>query len=164
MRTLIRFSVIAAGLAGLLAVSACGSSGDDVVSSAGTDGDTPTSSDPTVMTLPGGPDAPTTPSWARIEPTDDLVNPVIAEPQEIVADPEDDSVALVRFYGGVQDCNGARASVVSEDATTIVIRLETGAQPDAGDRVCIEIAEAQELAVPLDAPIAGRQLTAAPAI
>lgn len=164
MRSLIRFSVLAAGLAGLMLVSACGSSGEDVVSSGATNGDTPVSSGVTSQSLPDASDTTAAQSWTRIEPTDDLVNPVIAEPQEILADPADDAVVLVRFYGGVQDCYGARATVLTQDAATVEIRLETGSQPDAGDRACIELAEAQELAVTLDAPVAGRTLTADPAI
>lgn len=164
MRSLIRISLIAAGLAGLLLLSACGSSGEDVVSSDGTDGDTPVSSDVTGQSLPGATDTTVGQAWTRIESTEDLANPVIAEPLELVADPDDDQVVLVRFYGGVQECYGSRATVQQQDATSVVIRLESGAQPDAGDTACIEIAEAQELAVTLDAPLAGRTLTAAPAI
>jgi len=164
MRTLIRWSFIAAGLGGLLLVTACGSAGEDVVSSGDDGGDTATSSGVTSQSVPGATDTTPGTSWKRIEPTDDLVNPIVAEPQEIVADPDDDRVALVHLYGGIQECYGARATVLSEDETTIVIRLETGGQPDAGDRACIEIAEAQELAVTLDAPIAGRELRADPAI
>ncbi len=100
-------------------------------------------------------------TWTRIEPTDDLVDPVVATPDEIVADPDDPNAVLIHFYGGVQDCYGARASVVEETDREVVIRLETGGQPDAGDQACIEIAEAQELQLVLDAPVGDRTLTAA---
>ena len=164
MRTLTRSLLLATVVAGLVLTNACGSSGDDdVVASGGTDGDTPTSSPSTVVTL--DPTATTAAiAWTRIEPTEDLTGAVVAEPQELVADPDDDRVVLVHFYGGVQDCYGANATVVTQDATTVEIRLETGSLPDAGDRACIEIAEAQELAVTLDAPVGDRTLTAAPAV
>ncbi len=100
-------------------------------------------------------------TWTRIESTDDLVDPVVATPDEIVADPDDPNAVLIHFYGGVQDCYGARASVVEETDREVVIRLETGGQPDAGDQACIEIAEAQELQLVLDAPVGDRTLTAA---
>jgi hypothetical protein len=102
-------------------------------------------------------------TWARIDPTDDLVDPTVATPDSIVPDPDDPNAVLVRFYGGVQDCYGARATVVSQGADEVVIRLETGGRPDAGDTACIDIAEADELQVTLDAPVGDRTLTAATA-
>lgn len=159
-RSLIVLPAVLAVALGLL-LAACGSSDDEVVSSGDT-GTTDTTSPDTAVTMtsvPGdGGDAPV--SWTRIEPTDDLVSPTVTEPTEIVADPEDDSVVLVRFYGGVQDCYGARATVDESDEA-VVITLETGSRADAGDRACIEIAQAQELAVGLEAPLGDRELTAA---
>jgi hypothetical protein len=146
-------------LAGLLA--ACGGDdGEEVVagdggSSTTVDPDTPVSSpadDGT--TTPGGP------QWRRIEPTPDLVNPIVATPDSIVADPDDPDAVLIRFYGGVEECYGARAEVVSSDADEVRIRLETGQQPDLPpDVACIEIAESQELKLDLGEPVAGRTLT-----
>ena len=77
-----------------------------------------------------------------------------------VPDPDDPNAVLVRFYGGVQECFGARASAV-ETADRVTVTLELGNQPDAGDQACIEIAEAQELVVTLDAPVGERELVAA---
>lgn len=144
----------------LLAVAGCGSEGDDVASG---DGDTPVSGPATTATSPDGGTATTAAiTWARIEPTDDLEAPVLTEPVELVADPGDDQVVLVHFYGGVPECYGARAEVVREDERQVEIRLETGTRPGTGDRACIEIAEAQELAVTLAAPVADRRLEATP--
>jgi hypothetical protein len=160
-----------AGLTVALLVLAVGCSGDDseeIV--AGASGETTTTlggSSPgnagsgTVgssvpQTDPGGPV-----QWTRIEPTDDLVNPIVATPDELVVDPDDDQTVLVHFYGGVQECYGARATVVDEDDASVTIRVEVGSRADAGDRGCIEIAEAQELAVHLDAPVGDRELVAA---
>jgi hypothetical protein len=154
-------------LALLVAVSlaaACGGDDDsDVVAGDGGsntdadagDGDTAVSSPPQTD---DGMDPGVT--WTRIEPTDDLVNPVVATPDEIVPDPDDPNAVLIHFYGGVQECYGARASVVDEDAGQVRIRLEMGGRPDAGDQACIEIAEAQELQLVLDAPVADRDLVA----
>jgi hypothetical protein len=105
-----------------------------------------------------GADPPAT--WARIEPTEDLVDPTVATPDEIVADPDDPNAVLVRFYGGVEECFGARATVVEEGASEVRIRLELGGRPDAGDQACIEVAVAQELQLVLDAPVGDRTLTA----
>jgi hypothetical protein len=140
----------------LLAVlTACGDDGT-VESTATDDPDTPVSSPAVSDTT--GPDAP---AWARIEPTEDLVDPTPATPDEVLADPDDPSAVLVHFYGGVQECFGARATA-AESATEVRIRLELGGQPDAGDQACIEIAEAQELVVALDAPLGDRELVAEP--
>jgi len=100
-------------------------------------------------------------TWTRIEPTEDLVNPIVATPDEIVPDPDDPNAVLIHFYGGVQECYGARATVVEETDSEVIFRLEVGGQPDAGDTACIEIAEAQELQLVLDTPVGDRTLTAA---
>lgn len=151
---------VALALALGLLLAACGSSGDEVVSSgdADTTDTTAPDTDVTSMSLPGtgGGDV----SWERIEPTDDLVNPTVTEPTELLVDPDDDSTVLVRFYGGVQDCYGARVTV-DETEDAVEVTLETGSRADAGDRACIEIAQAQELAVELDAPLGDRALSAA---
>lgn len=161
-------STLIAGIVLALALltAGCGS-GDEEVASTGdstsdtTSPDTP-SSDVTGQTLPGT-DDPSGTSWARIEPTDDLVGTAVVTPTELLADPEDDTVVLVRFYGGVQDCYGANVSVVREDDSVVEVRLETGTRPEAADQACIEIAEAQELAVTLDAPLGDRRLSASSA-
>lgn len=160
MRTFMRLVVTLLAVAGL----AAGCSDDDggVVSAGDGDGTTTTADpDTAVSSLPGTDDAGGDDIvWTRIEPTEDLVNPVVATPDELVPDPGDPNAVLVRFYGGVQECYGARATVVEQSAQTVRIRLETGGRPDAGDIACIEIAEAQELQVVLDAPVASRILEA----
>jgi len=147
--------------------SACGGDDDsDVVAGDGGSNTDASPGDPdTAVSSPPQNDDGTDPgvTWARIEPTEDLVDPVVATPDEIVPDPDDPNAVLIHFYGGVQDCYGARATVVEETDSEVVIRLETGGQPDAGDTACIEIAEAQELQVVLDAAVADRTLTAATA-
>ena len=153
---------LALALALALLLAACGSSDDEVVSSGdtGTSDSTAPDTDVTAMTLPGAGSDTTVISWERIEPTDDLVGATVATPTEVVVDPDDDSVVLVHFYGGVQDCYGARATVDETD-DSVEVTLETGSRADAGDRACIEIAQAQELAVDLDAPLGDRELSAA---
>ena len=149
--------------------AACGDDGGEVEASSATTGPattSPATTDPATT----GPDSPvsspagTTPDdgtatdvvWARIEPTDDLIDRAIRDPDSVVPDPEDPNAVLVRFYGGVQDCYGARVVVVRQDAEEIVLRLETGGRPVAVDTACIDIAEAQELQVVLDAPVGDR--------
>ena len=153
-------AAVAVAALGLLLV-ACGSGDEEVVSSGDTASTETTAPDTTAtLTSIPGTDGDAQVSWTRIEPTDDLVNRTVTEPTELVADPDDDSVVLVRFYGGVQDCYGARAAADESD-DSVVITLETGSRADAGDRACIEIAEAQELAVELEAPLGDRALSAA---
>lgn len=162
MHKLTRSVLMGAILASLVFTTACGSDGEDVVS-----GGSATSDPDTAVSLPGTTDGtgsdPADVTWTRIEPRDDLENPITAEPTALLVDPDDDRTVLVRFYGGVQDCYGARATVVRQDETVVKIRLEVGGLPGSSDRACIEIAEAQELAVTLDAPVGDRQLKAVPA-
>jgi hypothetical protein len=164
----IRLLVALAAVA--LVLTACGGDDGDEVSTDDAGAGTPTTAAPsttadpdTPVSSPGTTIGGTTPGapWTRIEPTDDLVDPVVATPDEIVPDPEDPNAVLVRFYGGVQECYGARARVFGEDDTVVRILLETGTRPDATDAVCIDIAEAQELQLVLDSPVGDRDLLAA---
>ncbi len=141
--------------------AACGGDDSDVVADDGRADASPGDPDTAVSSPPLTDDGtePTT-TWTRIEPTDDLVNPVVATPDEIIPDPDDPNAVLIHFYGGVQECYGARAWVVDEDADQVRIRLETGGRPEAGDQACIEIAEAQELQLVLDGRVADRDLVA----
>lgn len=112
---------------------------------------------------PGSPDDdPGDISWERIEPRYDLVNPTISFVQELAVDPENDSVVLVRFYGGVPECYGANAMAIYQDADAVRIVLETGSVIPDGDEppMCIEIALAQELAVELPTPVGDAKLEA----
>jgi uncharacterized protein YaiI (UPF0178 family) len=70
---------------------------------------------------------------------------------------------LVHFYGGVQECYGAHATAVDQGPDEVSIRLEVGGRSDAAGADCIELAEAQELVVTLDAPVGDRDLVAATA-
>lgn len=162
--TAARRAVVAA-LALLLAtglLASCGDDGEEVV--AGDDGSS-TSVDPDAPVSSPADDGTTTPDgpqWRRIEPTPDLVNPIVATPDAIVPDPDDPDTVLIRFYGGVEECYGARAEVVSSDDREVRIRLETGQQPDLPpDVACIELAESQELQLDLGEPVADRTLVAA---
>lgn len=149
-------------LVGALAAG-CGGDDDEVEAGGPSTDSTTTTVDPdTAVSSPPLTDDGTTPdvTWARIEPSEDLVDPVVATPVELVPDPEDPEAVLVHFYGGVPECYGARATVVDENANRIRIRLEVGGRPTAGDGACIEIAEAQELKVVVAAPVAGRRLVA----
>jgi hypothetical protein len=141
----------------LALTAACGGDDgeEDVVATATTaDPDSPVSSPP-------GTDTGTVPAttWTRIEPTEDLTDAVVATPDELVPDPDDPNAVLVRFYGGVQPCYGARTTVVESDSE-VTVTLEVGSNPAGAGQACIEIAEAQELQVVLDAPLGDRELVA----
>jgi len=159
-RVLLPLLVIAALAAG------CGGDDDEVVAADGGSTDSTTTTvdpDTAVSSPPGTDDGSTAVTWTRIEPTDDLVDPVVATPDSLVPDPDDPDAVLVRFYGGVQECYGAQATVVDQGPDEVSIRLEVGGRADAAGADCIELAEAQELLVPLDAPVGDRDLVAATA-
>lgn len=164
MRQLTRSLLAGLVLATVALAAGCGDDGDEVsavdsaVTSTTADPDGVVSSPPQTIG-----DDPGTVTWARIEPRDDLVNPTVGTPDELVVDPEDPQTVLVHFYGGIPDCYGANATVESQDDSQVRIRLELGGVPTAQDTACIEIAQAQELAVHLDAPVGDRELVAVPA-
>src|SRR5688572_4836032 len=105
LRLLMALSVVLA-----LAAACGGDDGGEV--DAGAPGDTgrpdvvtTTTLDPdTAVSSPPVTDDGTEPAftWTRIEPTEDLVDPIVATPDEIVPDPDDPNAVLVHFYGGVQ--------------------------------------------------------------
>ncbi|MET0148610.1 MAG: hypothetical protein ABW310_05610, partial [Acidimicrobiales bacterium] len=107
-RVLLPLLVIAAVAAG------CGGDDDEVVAADGGSTDSTTTTvdpDTAVSSPPGTDDGSTAVTWTRIEPTDDLVDPVLATPDSLVPHPDDPDAVLVRFYGGVQECYGAQATV-----------------------------------------------------
>lgn len=63
----------------------------------------------------------------------------------------------VRYMGAAEPCSGGVATVV-EDATSIVVELETGLHPNAAAMSCIAQVMAYELAVELDAPVGDRDI------
>jgi hypothetical protein len=108
----------------------------------------------------GGGDAPI--EWARLSPRFDLVGSRLGYVNEVVVDPDDDRVLLVRFFGGVEECYGAYATVVSQAIDEIVVELQVGGVPFGdGSPVCIDIALAQEIALVLDEPAGDAVLRAA---
>jgi hypothetical protein len=100
--------------------------------------------------------------WTRIEPRFDLVGGHVGYVHELVVDPADDRVLLVRFVGGVEECYGANAMLVSQSTDEIVVELEVGSVPleEGDDRACIDIGIAQEIALALDQPAGGAALAA----
>ncbi|HEV8297152.1 MAG TPA: hypothetical protein VGQ20_07645 [Acidimicrobiales bacterium] len=122
---------------------------------------------------PGGPDEPTStlapppsastgpgdPGTAKVVPSrTDLVNEHPATPTLVAADPADNRILRVRFWGGVVACHGARVAV-TESATTVTVALFAGTVPEGVGKMCIELAELQEIRVTLAAPLGTRTLT-----
>ena len=68
----------------------------------------------------------------------------------------DDTTLEVRFYNGVQPCNGVDHVTVDETPTGVTVEVRVGSNPDAGGVACIEIAELQGVRVTLDAPLGDR--------
>lgn len=158
-------------LALVLMLGACGSDGP--ISTGTTAPPTTTApggDDPVVTSPPTDPMDPSDPmdpgglpgiAWERIEHTENLRNPQPSPMEELLVDPDDDTVVLVRYWGGVPDCFAARASVVAESDEQVVVALKTGGNPDTPeDTACIMIAVAQELAITLHAPLGDRELVA----
>jgi hypothetical protein len=100
-------------------------------------------------------------SWSRVEGRFDLVDGRIGYVHDVVVDPDDDRVILVRFFGGVEECYGANATLISHTADEIVVQLEVGSVPHGDETgACIDIAMAQEIALHLDRPAGDAELRA----
>jgi hypothetical protein len=138
-----------------LTAAACGVE-SGALGDGGADGDDPGLQlpDDDVSGPGGGGDGDAPIEWTRIEARFDLVGGHVGYVNEVVVDPDDDRVLLVRFFGGVQDCYGANVMLISQSEDEIVVELEVGMVPfEEGDEpVCIEIAMAQELALTLERP------------
>ncbi len=63
---------------------------------------------------------------------------------------------VVRFYGGVEACEGLDHVEVEYEEKRIVVTLFVGRVPTA--EVCIEVAVLKATRVQLDEPIAGRRI------
>lgn len=69
----------------------------------------------------------------------------------------DDRIEL-HFETGTPECFGVNGTVVETDET-VTVELLGGTLPEARDRVCIMVAVAGVLEVPLQAPLADRVVT-----
>ncbi|MDV2476567.1 hypothetical protein ACFWDA_11210 [Rhodococcus zopfii] len=122
-------------LACVLTVAACGTGDADV---------------PTLPQAPAPADATT--FTAR----PDLLDP---HPVEITSwSPIGDGIA-VHFETGTPECYSVDATV-TETSTSVTVALQGGMLPEGADRMCIQIAVTGVLELPLQAPLAGRTVTA----
>lgn len=90
----------------------------------------------------------------------DLISLQTTAPDEVVADPTDDSRLLVRFTGAAEPCSGAAVTVTETDADVTVL-LETGLDPNVAAMSCIAQVFDYEITVALDAPLGDRTITIA---
>ena len=136
-----------AALLVLAVLAGCGS---------GSDGDTSVSSPPDTGPVTTEPGDPGSGGAAIVTPTPGLgnVNPTAIDSAASTADDK----LEVRFYNGVQACYGVDRVEVEETDADVTVTVFTGTLPGDGDRVCIDLAELQAVAVRLDAPLAGRAL------
>ncbi len=149
----------ALALVALLVVCA-GCGGDDDVDVVGSGDPTTTlAPDTPVSSPPIDPSAPVEPGSA--EPIEPVGNAVNVHP--IAIDGESGYLGTatgvsVRFYGGVAPCFVLDRYDVEETPETVTITLYGGADPDAGDTACIELAKLYSVDVPLYAPLGERAL------
>ena len=95
------------------------------------------------------------PTRQRVEPRAGMENerPVAFDPSTAT---EVEGGVLVPFLGGVEPCSVLGRAEAVETADTVTIALFAGADPDAGDTACIEIAVEYEVVVPLAQPLGNR--------
>lgn len=63
---------------------------------------------------------------------------------------------MVRFYGGVEACEGLARVETEYESERIIVTLFVGRVPSA--EVCIEVAVLKATRVQLEEPVAGRQI------
>ncbi|MGV0743255.1 hypothetical protein [Mycolicibacterium sp. XJ870] len=89
-------------------------------------------------------------------------NPVIVDPHETRIESwtrSGDGLA-VNFTAGTPDCFGVHVTA-QETAQTVTVSLRGGTPPEAVGRMCIALAVAGTIDVPLREPLGGRQVLAA---
>jgi hypothetical protein len=119
----------------LLAV-ACGSSGPDV---------------------PALPEGPAPEGATQFSARPDIVD---THPLTVTSwSPVDEDRIALHFETGTPECFGVDATVTETD-DTVTVTLRGGTLPEAQDRMCIMVAVAGTLEVPLQSPLAGRAVTA----
>lgn len=111
------------------------------------------SSEPDVPALPEVPVSETTTFTARPDIVD--AHPLVVSSWSKV---DEDTVAL-HFETGTPECFGVDPVVVETD-DTVSVAVRGGTLPEAQDRMCIMIAVAGTVEVPLSAPIGERVVTA----
>jgi hypothetical protein len=101
--------------------------------------------------------------WTRVDGRSDLIGPRVGYVHELLIDPDDDRVLLVRFVGGVPECYGANVTIITQSPDEIVVVLEVGGVPPEGteDRVCPDLGVPQEIAVDLGLPAGDAELRGA---
>jgi hypothetical protein len=89
----------------------------------------------------------------------DIVDPHLLRVESWSRTPSDNAVA-VHFTLGPPECYGVHAGV-QETSEAVTVELRSGMPPEALGRMCIMIALFGTLDVPLQAPLADRQVLAA---
>lgn len=153
----------AAVAAALLVATACGEpggsggGGDAIAGAPGDDRagprpDTPVGSSPTDCTGAACDVGPW--RWRRVEP-----RPGMADVHLIAfrrARPTGERAVLVRFYSGVEPCSVLDHVHVDYGDDAVTVTLYEGHEPGSENEVCVEVAEAKEVLVPLEEPLGDR--------
>ena len=117
---------------------------------------------------PGAPPAPDSPIAASPSPgrSPGRGGPTFVSPRPGLVDPQPHAferarvtgsrTLVVRFYGGVEACEGLHHIAIDYQRRRIVVTLFTGRVPSA--QVCIEVAVLKATKVRLQEPIRGREI------
>jgi hypothetical protein len=141
-------------LCGVILPAACGSG--DAASSSGDDVSS------TVLPPPSNPAVPfdeRTAAAKQVANRGDLITQHAATPIAVTLDGSNPRLVRVRFWGGVAPCNGAHVHA-DETSDAVVVSLYVGTPPEGKDKMCIDLAELQEVTVELARPLGDRSLHA----
>lgn len=151
-------------VAAALVLSACSDEPDEIIAVSDPSGeDTPaeTTEDDTMDDQPVT-DPATDGRWERTRTRSDLIQTQPATPIEVVVDPDDDAVVLVRYEGAAEPCSGVDVELIESD-DAVEVQLISGLDPDVAAMSCIAGVFDYEVAVPLSAPLGDRSLRIAAA-
>jgi len=105
------------------------------------------------------PGAEPTEGWAPLTPRFDMRSEQLIAPEQVLPTTDGQAI-LVRFWGGVEPCFGARVELAEFD-DSVEVQLFSGLPPGAEVTTCIAMAVAYEIEVPLLSPLGDRQIVIA---
>lgn len=93
----------------------------------------------------------------RVNDRPDILRPEKATDVSLIIDPARSDLAWARFWNGDHRSYGATVRVTETDSV-VIVEILVGILPEAEGLPAPAVAELQELEIPLQAPLAGRQL------
>jgi len=89
----------------------------------------------------------------------EIVDPKVTTPTEVVVNPDNDAELWVRFEGGDPNCTAASVIVLTETPEIIDVELLVGITTDALSRSCLADTFSLRVDVPLNESAVGKEIS-----